>query len=79
MVELDHGFGLSTRYGHLSQIAVKQGDVVKLHQPVGLVGATGRATGTHLHYEIRVDGKPRNPVNFLKPDRNLAKAASHVQ
>ncbi len=71
-VEIDHGMGLSTRYAHLSRIAVKPGEAIALRQIVGTVGATGRATGAHLHYETRVDGVARNPVNFLR-------AARHVQ
>jgi len=79
LVEIDHGFGILTRYAHLSAISVNPGDLVDVHQPIGLIGATGRTTGAHLHYEIRVDGQARNPVQFLKADRNLPKASQHVR
>jgi len=79
LVEIDHGFGLLTRYAHLSSTSVKVGDAVALHQPIGLIGATGRTTGQHLHYEIRVDGQARNPVQFLKADRNQPRASHHVR
>jgi murein DD-endopeptidase MepM/ murein hydrolase activator NlpD len=67
-VDIDHGFGLMTRYAHLEKILVKPGETVSLHQKLGLMGATGRATGVHLHYETRVNGNARNPLNFLKAD-----------
>jgi murein DD-endopeptidase MepM/ murein hydrolase activator NlpD len=78
-VEIDHGFGIVTRYAHLSHIAVREGEPVKLRQALGTIGATGRTTGQHLHYEVRVDGRARNPMNFLRVDRNLAKEVSHVR
>ncbi len=68
MVDVDHGFGLMTRYAHMEKILVKVGDSVVLHQPLGLMGATGRATGVHLHYETRLGGRATNPLNFLKAD-----------
>lgn len=68
MVEIDHGFGLVTHYAHLSKILVKVGQTVGLHQKLGLMGATGRATGVHLHYEVGVAGQLRDPVKFLKAD-----------
>ena len=64
-VVLDHGYGLETRYGHLSKYNVKPGDKVKRGDVVGFVGSTGRATGAHLHYEVRVNGRLRNPVQLL--------------
>ena len=67
-VDIDHGFGLMTRYAHLEKILVKPGQSVVLHQNLGLMGATGRATGVHLHYETRVNSAARNPLNFLKAD-----------
>ncbi|MCX7363466.1 MAG: peptidoglycan DD-metalloendopeptidase family protein [Alphaproteobacteria bacterium] len=76
LVEINHGSGLVSRYAHLSSILVKTGDPVTLHQKLGLIGATGRATGAHLHYEIRVDGQARNPVNFLKAHRNVSEKAT---
>jgi len=66
MVEIDHGNGLSTRYGHLSEINVKVGDVVKIGQVIGAVGSTGRSTGPHLHYETRIDGDAVDPQKFLR-------------
>jgi murein DD-endopeptidase MepM/ murein hydrolase activator NlpD len=78
MVEIDHGFGLVTRYAHLGKILVKKGEPVALHQQLGLMGATGRVTAVHLHYEVRVDGRARNPVNFLKADRYVPQAVQPV-
>ena len=78
LIEIDHGFGLMTRYAHLSKIYVKPGDPVTLNQQLGQIGATGRATGVHLHYEVRVDGRPRNPVNFLKADRHVPETDRYV-
>lgn len=66
MVEIDHGNGLSTRYGHMSAINVKVGDVIKIGQVIGLVGSTGRSTGPHLHYETRIDGEAVDPQKFLR-------------
>ncbi len=66
VVEIDHGAGVKTRYGHLHKMLVKKGDVVKFHDKIGLVGSTGRTTGAHLHYEISVNGKPRDPSNFIR-------------
>ncbi len=62
---LDHGYGVNTRYGHLSQIHVKAGDKVKRGDTVAAVGNTGRSTGPHLHYEVRVNGVPENPRKFI--------------
>ena len=66
MVEIDHGNGLSTRYGHLSEIEVKVGQSVKIGQVVGRLGSTGRSTGPHLHYETRIDGEAVDPDRFLR-------------
>jgi murein DD-endopeptidase MepM/ murein hydrolase activator NlpD len=71
MVEIDHGNGLSTRYGHLSEILVKPGQSVRSGQIVGRVGSTGRSTGPHLHYETRVDGEAVNPQKFLRAGLRL--------
>jgi len=65
MVEIDHGKGFATRYGHLSEIDVSVGDHVRIGQVIGKLGSTGRSTGPHLHYETRVDGEPVNPQKFL--------------
>lgn len=69
LVVIDHGFGLETRYGHLSAFKVKPGDIVKRGDVVGLVGATGRATSPHLHYEVRVNGRLLNPLQLLLGQR----------
>jgi len=71
MVEIDHGNGFVTRYGHLSEIEVKVGQQVRLGQSVGRVGTTGRSTGPHLHYETRFDGEAVDPQKFLNAARKL--------
>ncbi|MBR0844454.1 peptidoglycan DD-metalloendopeptidase family protein [Bradyrhizobium liaoningense] len=72
MVEVDHGNGLSTRYGHLSEINVKVGEIVRIGQVVGLVGSTGRSTGPHLHYETRIEGEAVDPQKFLRAGVRLS-------
>jgi murein DD-endopeptidase MepM/ murein hydrolase activator NlpD len=66
LVELDHGRAIATRYGHLSAILVHAGQRVTRGQQIGRMGSTGRSTGSHLHYEVRIDGRPVNPVPFMK-------------
>jgi murein DD-endopeptidase MepM/ murein hydrolase activator NlpD len=66
MVEIDHGNGLITRYGHASRLLVKVGDVVLKGQKIAEVGSTGRSTGPHLHFEVRDRGAPRNPEHYLQ-------------
>jgi murein DD-endopeptidase MepM/ murein hydrolase activator NlpD len=66
LVELDHGKGIQTRYGHLSKILVEAGTRVHRGQLIALLGSTGRSTGPHLHYEVRIDGHAVNPVPFLQ-------------
>lgn len=71
VVEVDHGRGLVTRYGHMSKINVRTGERVKRGQVVGAMGNTGRSTGTHLHYEVRVDGRAVNPKPFLEASADV--------
>lgn len=66
MVELDHGNGLATRYGHLSRIDVKIGQMVRIGETIGRIGSTGRSTGPHLHYETRVRGEAVDPQKYLR-------------
>jgi murein DD-endopeptidase MepM/ murein hydrolase activator NlpD len=66
LVELEHGKGIQTRYGHLSKMLVKPNTPVKRGQLIALMGSTGRSTGSHLHYEVRIDGRAVNPVPFLQ-------------
>jgi len=65
LIVIDHDFGLKTRYGHLLDFTVKAGDQVKRGDVIGRVGATGRATGYHLHYEVLANGKLLNPLQLL--------------
>ena len=71
MVEVDHGHGVITRFAHLSQMAVRPGQWLRVGDLVGRVGSTGRSTGAHLHYETRVDGEPLDPQGFLEAGRAL--------
>jgi len=68
LIVIDHGNGLTTRYGHLSGYAVHIGDKVTKRQLIGWVGMTGRTTGPHLHYEVRLNERPLNPRNYLRPE-----------
>ncbi len=67
MLEIDHGNGLVSRYAHCSTLLVKEGDLVMRGQRIAMVGTTGRSTGPHLHFEVRLNGVPQNPVRFLQP------------
>ena len=67
MLEIDHGNGLVSRYAHCSLLLVKEGDLVMRGQRVAEVGSTGRSTGPHLHFEVRLNGVPQNPARFLQP------------
>ena len=71
MVVIDHGLGIETRYAHLSRALVNVGDKVAVGRTIGIMGRTGRATGPHLHYEIRFDGRPLNPRPFLEAGGQL--------
>jgi murein DD-endopeptidase MepM/ murein hydrolase activator NlpD len=66
LIEIDHGFKISTRYAHLSKIKVKKGDAVKRGDLIGYQGNTGRSSGPHLHYEVKFDNKNYNPEKFIK-------------
>jgi murein DD-endopeptidase MepM/ murein hydrolase activator NlpD len=66
LVELNHGQGIQTRYGHLSRRMVEPGQRVRRGQMIGLMGSTGRSTGSHLHYEVRIDGRAVNPIPFMQ-------------
>lgn len=65
-VVIDHGFGITTRYGHLSEVLVKKGQIVKQGDKIAKQGSTGRSTGQHLHYEVRYNNKPLNPRKFIE-------------
>ena len=69
-VDIDHGNGIVTRFGHMAQVLVSEGQTVKAGEPIGLLGSTGRSTGPHLHYEVRVDGEPVDPERFLTAARD---------
>jgi murein DD-endopeptidase MepM/ murein hydrolase activator NlpD len=69
MVEIDHGMGIITRYGHLKSVTVKEGDEVRFRQAIGVIGSTGRSTALHLHYEIRIDDTAYDPARFLHAGR----------
>jgi murein DD-endopeptidase MepM/ murein hydrolase activator NlpD len=76
MVEINHGNGLATRYAHLSSIDVEPGENVNIGTVLGRIGATGRATGPHLHYEVRIDGEPVDPERFLRAGADLLAEAA---
>jgi murein DD-endopeptidase MepM/ murein hydrolase activator NlpD len=67
-VEIEHGNAIETRYGHMSSFVVQPGQQVKKGDVLGYVGSTGRSTGNHLHYEVRIDGEPVNPMPFVRSD-----------
>ncbi|RMD48216.1 MAG: M23 family peptidase [Alphaproteobacteria bacterium] len=71
MVEIRHAGGITTRYAHMSRIRVKKGQRVSRGERIGDMGSTGRSTGSHLHYEIRLHGKPVNPMKFIRAARNV--------
>ncbi|GAA5540669.1 MULTISPECIES: M23 family metallopeptidase [Brucella/Ochrobactrum group] len=71
MVEIDHGNGFATRFAHLSQVLVRDGQKITRGTVIGQAGSTGRSTGSHLHYEVRENGRPVNPVNFLKAGKQI--------
>jgi murein DD-endopeptidase MepM/ murein hydrolase activator NlpD len=71
LVKIDHGRGIETRYGHMSAILVRSGQRVVRGQQIGRMGSTGRSTGNHLHYEVRIDGRAVNPIPFMKSNDYL--------
>lgn len=71
MVEIDHGQGITTRYGHMSKILVKEGDKIEAGDIIGRAGSTGRSTGPHVHYEVRRNGDPIDPIHFLNAGMKL--------
>jgi murein DD-endopeptidase MepM/ murein hydrolase activator NlpD len=71
LVEIDHGYGIHTRYGHLSAILVRVGARVSQGAPIGRLGSTGRSTGPHVHYEVWYDDVVRNPSNFIEAGRHV--------
>ena len=68
LIEIEHGNGLTSRYGHLSKIETEVGETVTRGKLLGLVGSTGRSTGPHLHFELRLNDRPINPRHFLPPE-----------
>ncbi|MFQ5773328.1 MAG: peptidoglycan DD-metalloendopeptidase family protein [Kiloniellaceae bacterium] len=72
-VEIDHGYGIRTRYGHMRKILVKVGQEVGNREKIGLVGNSGRSTGPHVHYEVRYKGRAQNPMKFLKAGKHVFK------
>ncbi len=73
VIEIDHGFGIVTRYGHLRRTSVKRGKIVKIGEKIGELGSSGRSTGPHVHYEIRINNKPVDPLKFIKASKNVFK------
>jgi murein DD-endopeptidase MepM/ murein hydrolase activator NlpD len=73
VVEIDHGLGIMTVYAHLDSVLVKVGDLVDYRQTIGKLGNSGRSSGAHVHYEVRFEGKPLDPMGFLKAGRYVFK------
>ncbi len=71
LIKIQHELGTETRYGHLSKIRVKAGQKVSRGSQIGDMGNTGRSTGSHLHYEVRVNGRAVNPMSFIKAAQNV--------
>lgn len=78
MVEIDHGFGVTTRYAHLKKLLVKSGDMVEKGEPIGVQGNSGRSTGSHLHYEVRFDRSAINPYKFIEAGKNVLEQESQT-
>ena len=81
LVEINHGKGIHTRYGHMSKLLVDANTRVRRGQLIGLMGSTGRSTGSHLHYEVRIDGAAVNPAPYLQASDTVLAASrrSHAQ
>lgn len=77
LVKISHGNGIETRYAHLSKVLVRKGQSVQKGQTVGLGGSTGRSTGSHLHFEVRINGEAQNPVPILRGDRKIKVRVDH--
>jgi murein DD-endopeptidase MepM/ murein hydrolase activator NlpD len=73
MVEIDHGMGIRTRYGHMSSISVRKGQTVGYRQEIGVIGSSGRSTGLHLHYEVQVNDVPHDPMKFIEAGKHVFK------
>ena len=71
LIKIKHDFGYETRYAHLSKISVNVGQKISQGDRIGKMGNTGRSTGTHLHYEIRRNGKPINPMKYIRARQNV--------
>ncbi len=79
LVEINHGQGIETRYGHLSRLIARPGQRVRRGDLIGLMGSTGRSTGSHLHYEVRIDGRAVNPVPFMQSSDMLLALQRQVE
>lgn len=75
-VEVDHGFGIITRYAHLQEILVEEGEPIGYSDQLGLMGSSGRTTGSHLHYEVLVNGIPHDPMNFIRAGEHVYEIAT---
>lgn len=71
VVDIDHGQGFVSRYAHLNKVLAKRGQEVAIGDKIGLMGSSGRSTGPHLHYEVLFNGKPYNPVDFIKAGKHV--------
>jgi len=74
MIEIDHGAGIRTRYGHLRRTEVEKGQKVKLGDKIGQLGTSGRSTGPHVHYEVIVDDKQVDPEKFIRAGKDVFKS-----
>lgn len=73
MVEIDHGMGIRTRYGHMSSISVRKGQTIGYRQEIGIIGSSGRSTGLHVHYEVQVNDVPYDPMKFIEAGKHVFK------